>query len=50
MAYDNTDKHCRECICPACDLQDSIDCIHGGGGCKTCENVEHIEECDFFPA
>lgn len=47
--YDEQDKHCRECICPSCDIFKTADCLYGPDGCKKCEPDTHVGHCCWHP-
>ena len=47
--YDEQDKHCRECICPSCDIFKTADCLYGPDGCKKCEPDSHVGHCWWHP-
>ena len=48
--YEETDKHCRECRCPSCDLFKTAECIEGADLCeKKCDHENHTWSCPFHP-
>lgn len=48
--YSETDKHCRECLCPSCDLFKTAECIEGADLCeKKCDHENHTWSCPFHP-
>lgn len=48
--YNEIDKHCRECICPECDLFQTGECLEGPDQCATkCDNKSHVAHCWWNP-
>lgn len=47
--YSEPDKHCRECICPSCDLFKTDDCLEGEDCCEKCDNTHHTGSCWWHP-
>ena len=47
--YDERDKHCRECICPSCDLFQIEECLAGADNCGECDNTAHTRYCPWHP-
>lgn len=47
--YSELDKHCRECICPSCDLFQTEECLEGENGCDKCDNDCHVGHCWWHP-
>lgn len=48
--YSEQNKHCRECICPSCDLFQTDECLEGVDGCEKCDNSSyHIGHCWWHP-
>ncbi len=43
--YSELNKHCRECICPSCDLFQTEECIEGENYCEQCANDCHVGHC-----
>lgn len=47
--YNEFNKHCRECICPSCDLFQTPECLEGEDGCDKCANDSHTGHCWWHP-
>ncbi len=47
--YSELNKHCRECICPSCDLFQTKECLEGEDGCGKCDNTYHVGHCWWHP-
>lgn len=48
MLYQETNRHCRECICPGCDLFHTDSCLEGAALCDTkCDNTSHTGVCPW---
>lgn len=47
--YDEAAPHCRECICPRCDLFQTDECLEGKDSCKKCQPGSHVKHCWWHP-
>lgn len=47
--YIETDRHCRECICPSCDKHQTRECLEDADFCDHCDNTEHVSYCPWHP-
>ena len=47
--YLESDKHCRECICPSCDLFQTDGCLEGDDNCEKCLNDCPTNFCWWHP-
>lgn len=48
MPYQEANKHCKECICPSCDLFHTDGCLEGANLCSSkCDNASHTGHCPW---
>lgn len=47
--YIEQNKHCRECVCPSCDLFQTEECLEDKDNCDRCDNTYHIGHCWWHP-